>query len=331
MKHRKPGGYSEPSPATYIVQASGLTSREVYQYADGRQESVLRGVYLEIRRGECWGVIGNEAFELELLTQIIGNVRPYGSGRCVLVERGMMRKKRRILPHVFYISGGDTVPGNLNTLEYLMYVTAHFDTPGCERQVAILEMLLQTELYHLTLVPIKYLSAAEKAVVCLLAAGLSRALLVIFSVPELSFDPKLSKGIRHIANRIAGRGGALLIASRDCDMAQTACDHAAFLINGKLTQRGTMDELLTYLDRRAYILENETPEALAGALGRVRPDWILRVFEREVHVYSQNTEKVAETEMLDALLAAGQTVDALQTSKRTLKNAYREVLAGHAL
>ena len=325
------GGQSEPQPHTYIVQASAITSRETYLYPDGSRENVLRGLYLDVKRGECWGIIGDEPFEMELLMQIIGNVRPYGSGRCVLVERGMMRQKRRILPHVFYISGGDTVPGNLNTLEYLMFVTAHFGMPDAQRQAAILEMLLNTELYYLTLVPMKYLTAGERAVVSLLAAALSRALLVIFSVAELTFDARVFAGVRHVADIIAARGGALLIGTRDCDLAQAACDHAAFLINGRFSQRDAMEPLLNLLDRRAFILTVSEPERLAGIIRNANPALDALVFDNEVHVYTRGDATLDEAEMMRLLIAAGETVETLQVSRPTLKNAYREVLAGHAL
>lgn len=331
MKRTAAGAVTPVNPTTYIVQATNLTSREIYLYPDGKQESVLRGIYLEIKRGECWGVIGKEPFETELLMEIIGNVRPYGSGRCVLVERGMMRKKRRILPHVFYISGWETVLTNMNTLEYLMYVTSHFDYPAAQRQAAILEMLLDTNLYHLTLVPIKYLSNAEKAVICLAAASLSNALLVIFSVAELTFNDRLNQGIRALGNNITSRGGALLIGSGDCDMVQAACSHAAFLIDGKFTQRGTIDDMLMYLDKRTFILTADKPEQLAAALRQLWPGFALRVFDNQVHVYDHTPKPVTETELLALLLKAGQRIEAIQTSHRTLKNAYQEVLAGHDL
>ncbi len=64
----------------------------MYAFPDGHQQAVLRNVNLQVRRGESWGIISNEPFESELLLEIIGNVRPYGEGRCVLVERGMMRR-----------------------------------------------------------------------------------------------------------------------------------------------------------------------------------------------------------------------------------------------
>ena len=195
MANRTRGGLNEPQPHTYIVQASAITSRETYLYPDGSRENVLRGLYLEVKRGECWGIIGDEPFEVELLMQIIGNVRPYASGRCVLVERGMMRQKRRILPHVFTISGGDTVPGNLNTLEYLMYVTAHFDVPDARRQADILEMLLAAELYHLTLVPMEWTVATGIAV---LIVTVMMTLLLIFVLPKFRKMQTLTDNLNRV-------------------------------------------------------------------------------------------------------------------------------------
>ncbi|MFH1512271.1 MAG: hypothetical protein ABIG45_02835 [Bacillota bacterium] len=321
----------QPQPETYIVQASELTSSEIYRYPDGREEAVLNGITFDVKIGECWGIIGDEAFELELLLQIIANVRPYGSGRCALVERGMMRRKRRILSHVFYISGGDTLPGNLNTLEYLMFVTARCGLADRKRQAFILETLLACDLYYLTLVPIKFLSAAERAVVCFLSAALGNALLVVFSVPGLTFQPRLAEGIRFIRDMINKRGGAVLMGTSDCDMAQTACTHAAFLINGQFKESGRMNSLLTALDRRAFILTSKEPDALANAIRGATRGLDAYVFDQEVHVYVRTGELITQAAMMFILLNAGITVESLHTSRRTLRNAYREVLAGHVI
>ena len=322
---------SQPQPETYIVQASEVTSSEMYRYPDGREEPVLRGITMDIKRGECWGIIGDEAFEMEVLMQIIANVRPYGSGRCSLVERGMMRRKRRILSHVFYISGGDTVPGNLNTLEYLMYVTAHTKIPDRKRQASILETLLASGLYYMTLVPLKYLTVSERAVVCLLSAAMSQALLVVFSVSGLAFKPRLAQGIRMIADMVKARGGAVLIGTSDCDMAQEACSHAAFLINGQFMESGRMESLLTALDQRAFILTSNEPQALADSISNAAAGLDTYVFDNEVHVYLRKDATMTQAAMMYILMNAGQTVESLQTSKRTLRNAYREVLAGHVI
>ena len=330
LKTVKPN-YKQPQPEQFIVQATDVTSGEIYRYPDEREEPVLRGISFDIRIGECWGIVDNEPFELELLLQIIANVRPYASGRCSLAEQGMMRRKRRILPHVFFIYGGDTVPGNLNTLEYLMYVTAHRGIPDRKRQATILQALLDSGLYYLTLVPMKQLTMAERAAICLLSAAMSKALLVVFSVAELSFTPQLAQGIRYVVELIKKRGGAVLIGARDCGFIQTACTHAAFMVGGEFRKSGRVDVMLKTLDQRAFILTSETPVKLEEAIHKASPNLQTYRFDNEVHIYVRNGEAISQAKLMHILLDAGVALDTIQTSKPTLENAYREVLAGHVI
>jgi len=54
-------------------------------------------------------------------------------------------------------------------------------------------------------------------------------------------------------------------------------------------------------------------------------------FDNEVHIYVRNGEAISQTKLMHILLDAGVTLDTIQTSKPTLENAYREVLAGHVI
>jgi ABC-2 type transport system ATP-binding protein len=331
MINRKPPVTEMPDPANYIVQAVNLSSCEVYSYPNETEEPVLQGISLDIQRRECWGILGNEAFEVELLLEIIGCVRPYGSGRCVLCERGMMRKKRKILPHVFYIADGDVTFPNMNTLEYLMFATAHIQMPAAERQIAILERLLDTELDYLTLAPIRYLSRAQKAVICLLAASFSKALLIIASVTQLEFDKKLSVGIGGIARIIRNNGGALLLGTKDCNMVQAACTHTAFLIDGKISHKGIMDDMLSSLDKRIFILQCDRSQEMAEQIKLAAPELSARVFDKEIHLYDYRDVPLELGALLEVLLLTNISFEALQASRKTLENAYKEALTGHDL
>ena len=320
-----------PNPSEYIAQVSDLTSLEVYYYPDGTEDKVLREISFDMRRGDIWGIVGSEAFEIELLLEIIGSVRPYGSGRCVLAERGMMRKKRRILPHVFFISDGDVTFPNMNTLEYLMFATANARLSAAERQAEILQRLLDTQLYYLALVPIRYLSRAQKAVISLLAASFTKALLIIFSVTQLAFDKRLSKGIRGIADILSQRGSALLIGSRDCDMVQETCTHTAFLTEGKFRDKGSMDDMLARLDKRIYVVACKAPQTLSEKLKSLDPGLNSVVFGDELHIYDYREPPISQTDFLELIRQTGEPIESLQTSNKTLANAYREVLSNHDL
>ena len=154
---------------------------------------------------------------------------------------------------------------------------------------------------------------------------------MVFSVSGLAFKPRLAQGIRMIADMVKARGGAVLIGTSDCDMAQEACSHAAFLINGQFMESGRMESLLTALDQRAFILTSNEPQALADSIGNAAAGLDTYVFDNEVHVYLRKDATMTQAAMMYILMNAGQTVESLQTSKRTLRNAYREVLAGHVI
>jgi ABC-2 type transport system ATP-binding protein len=331
MLRKKPRVEGIPNPLSYVAQVAELDSVEVYHYPDGTEAKVLRGISFDIRRGDIWGILGSEAFEIELLLEIIGSVRPYGSGRCILAERGMMRKKRRILPHVFFIVDGDVTFPNMNTLEYLMFATANTHLSAAERQTEILQRLLDTDLYYLALVPIRFLSRAQKAVICLLAASFTKALLVIFSVTLLEFDNSLSKGIRGIAEIISQRGSALLIGTKDCNMIQETCTHTAFLTDGRIEKKGTMEDMLARLDKRIYVVTCKDPQSLSEKLMKLDPALNTAVYGQDLHIYDYREAPISQLDFLELIKKTGEPIESMQTSKKTLANAYREALSDHDL
>ncbi|MBE0601416.1 MAG: hypothetical protein IH607_06475 [Firmicutes bacterium] len=160
---------------------------------------------------------------------------------------------------------------------------------------------------------------------------MSKALLVVFSVAELSFPPQLANGIRFVAELIQRRGGAVLIGTKDCFFTQTVCTHAAFMVGGELKTSGRVDMMLKTLDQRAFILTSETPEILEKAINKAAPNLQTYRFDNEVHIYVRNGETISQAALMQILLGAGVTLDTIQTSRPTLQNAYKEVLAGHVI
>ena len=332
LHYKKRSRYEDaPDPAQFVAQITNVDSAEVYQYPGGAEEKVLREISFDIRRGECWCLVGSEAFEIELLLEIIGSVRPYDKGRIILAERGMMRKKRRVLPHVFFISDSDVIYPNMNTLEYLMVATANMPGEAALRQAHILQRLLDTGLYYLTLTPIKYLSRAQKAVISLLAASFTMSLLIIFSVPQLEFDSRLAKGIRGITDIITKGGGAVLIGTKDLAMAQEAGTHAAFLISGRVTHSGSVRDVMAKLDKRVYIVTCDQAEAFAQKLKELEPALHASVRGHEVQVFDYRGTPIDQSGFLRLVEQTGEAVDTVMTSHKTLENAYLEALSSHDL
>ncbi|MEG1677371.1 MAG: hypothetical protein RSA55_03130 [Clostridia bacterium] len=321
-----------PNPERYIVQMEKLTSSEVYLDPDGGQTPVLHDLNLEIERGQCWGVVGLEPFELELMLEIVGCVRPYGSGRCKLVERGMMRKKRKILPHVFFVGDGEMSIPNMSALEYLMFATQNTGISAKVRQIEFLKLLLDSDCYAWTFAPVAALTRAQKSVLSLVAATFSGALLIIFSCSRLQIEPPLQNLIRLSAQRVTAAGGAVLMSTQSAELAQSVCTHAAFLINGTLTHSGTLSVMMRELDKREYIVKTEDVQALKEQLRTALP--CVTCMERKPYLDLYNMDEVplAQAKVLDVLAALHDVrIDTIRYSKKTLENAFLEASGEHDL
>ena len=322
MSKAKDRRWVAPDPQTYIVQMKELTSSEVYLSVSGEQRPVLAANTLDVRRGESWAIAGTEAFEVELLLQMMGCVRPYGSGSCKLVERGMMRKKRRILPHVFFVGGSGMAVPNMSVLEYLMFATQHSDMPAKDRQIAFLEMMLRSDCYGWCFTPIKALTPQERSVLSLMAASFSRALLLVFPYFYTETSPELRGMLTEIAKRVTQNRAALVIGTCDPTLAESACTNAAFLLRGTLRESGTIEEIKHKWDRRDYIVTADDPEALRAALDRALPQSEVRLRDNAVEVYHREGAVISQSALLDAI--AAEPVRSLRRSEKTLENAFLE-------
>lgn len=163
---------------------------------------VLRDISFEVLSGESWCVCGPSHFELRLLLELLANARPYARGRCVLCERGMMRKKRILLPHVHYIGGTGMLFHNMNVLEYMMFLTSHTGEEAIGRQKRLLNALVEAELGFLSLSPIAKLTAAERSVATLFTATLTDSRLVVWNLSRLAYTPELRKAAASIARTL---------------------------------------------------------------------------------------------------------------------------------
>lgn len=250
-----------------------LGSVERYHKRGEQPVPVLRSINLVFCRGESWGINGASPFEIRLLLEIIANIRPYDSGRCVLVCKGMMRRKRVILPHVFYIGSPSMIYDNMNVLEFLMFATAKQKENAVDRQDRIFEQLIDMGLGRISLTTVRYLSREEKAVVILLAAALSDSQLVVFNLPHFQFDEVLRNAIDKIATFILQRNATLVLGTRDGDLIDKVCSHTAFLLNGRIAYAGSVWQFRQTYDQIVLTIWDHNLNALADRLKKVLPQY----------------------------------------------------------
>ncbi len=327
---RRFSGKAETKEIRNVVRMAGIKSAEHFVHEGKTPRRVLDGVYMRVDCGQVWGVTARTGYEIQLLLEVMGNITPYEDGKCVLAERGMMRRKRVILSHVFYIGGADMLYGNMNVLEYLCFATERQGGDRLAVQEELFEQLIDFGLGHVSLTGIRWLTEEERLAVALLAAAHSDCLLIVFNLPEWRFDERLQGAIAKTAAFAAANGKALVLGTLDKELIQRACSHTAFVAEGRILYQGRTDWLRRHFDKAVVIIEDEDIGSLKENLTTVLAGCDLEEKEGRLLVTVRGGE-VTPLEIYQRITAAGIAPRGLRVNEKTVDNAYEELMRRHDL
>jgi len=314
-----------------VVLMEAISSSEHFFFDGKILRRVLDDITLLIRRGEVWGINGTSMFEIKLLLEIMANIRPYDKGKCVLIERGMMRRKRVILKHVFYIGSSDMLYNNMNVLEFLMFATAKLKINKVVLQEQIFELIIATGLGHLSLTPNHMLSREEKAVITLIAAAYSDCLMIVFNLPEYEWNEVLIDAVAKITSFIRERRKTLILATQNCLLIEKACSHTAIIKNGQLIYSGIVENFRLNYDKVEVIIRDKAAHAMMEKLAMLLPDYKLVTKDDSLMISNKGSEASDPSTIYKKIVESGFTPDSIKINPKTVQNAYEEIMLQHDL
>lgn len=220
----------------------------------------LKGVSLQIREGEVYGLIGpNGSGKSTLMKSLLGLVQP---------TEGVCR--------IFGIPGTDAdsrdnvgfLPENayfykfLTGAETLQFYGRLCGLGGRELKSRVGEML---ELVGLEDAGDRRLGGYSKGM--LQRIGLAQAFiqnprLVVLDEPTAGVDPIGSRAIRDIILNLKKRGKTVFLCSHLLEQVQEVCDHVGIIYKGVMIAEGTIEELTNVSDETQITLGNCSPELL---------------------------------------------------------------------
>lgn len=306
-------------------------SMEYYQSPQQDPKQVFSDINFEALEGEVWAILGTSAFEVRLLLEIIANARPYKDGRCVLAQKGMMRKKRTILPHVYYIGSTNMLFTNMNVLEYLMYITAREQGDAAVRQKRILEKIMELNMGYVALSVIGNLTPSERSVVTLLVSLFTESKLIIWNLARLEYDERSLQAIAAICEEIRKQKRTLLFSTFDYQLIERCATHIAPLYDGRLLYTGTVEAFVQTWDHLSTIIQDAHITAIRHAIETAHSDYT--VLERDQTLYVWDQEQKTDTyHSIWKLLTEHQLhPDSICRHPLCVENAWKEIRNHHDL
>jgi len=305
------------------VMLSDICSAEHYMKS-GQYERILKNITFNVLSGETVGIAAKDKGEAKLLLEIIANIKPYYSGKCVLDEKGMMQKKRLILPHLFYIDTPNMLYDNMIVLEFLMFASENSALPPIQRQKKFLNMLVEFGLEHIALSRISLLQDEDKLLIELIVAACSDSTLVIFNVMDYKFSYNQAQTIRKICSLINAEG-SVVIGTNEPKIIGICCDKAAYIYDGTIKFFGTVDDLCMQWDKVLYLISDIDPTATADKLSRAYSGYKYVIQENSVLVYNYSDSNLIHSEFLKMLFEIGILPDNIKLNKGRVENSFEEL------
>ncbi|MFN3259248.1 MAG: LPS export ABC transporter ATP-binding protein [Pikeienuella sp.] len=245
-----------PAEARASHAAPGLVVRGLVKAYRGRQ--VVRGVDLELRRGEAVGLLGpNGAGKTTTFYMITGLVTP-DNGRIEIdgrdVTRLPMYRRARLgigyLPQEASIFRGLTVEKNL-------LAVLELSTPDRKERMARLDSLLEEfAVERLRHAPATSLSGGERRRVEIARCLASNPAFVLLDEPFAGVDPIAVSDIRTLVKHLKDRDIGVLITDHNVRETLEIIDRAYILHDGLVLMSGTPEDVVRdEAVRRVYLGE----------------------------------------------------------------------------
>ena len=299
-------------------------------YRDGflgrNRVHALRGVSLEVRRGEIFGLLGpNGAGKTTLIKLLLGIARKSDGEATVLGHPAGARAARR---RVGYLPESHRIPRHLTANTALEYYGQLSGLPLSEVKRKRPELLELVGLAKWGSTGVKKFSKGMQQRLGLAQAMLHDPDLLVLDEPTDGVDPVGRADIRRVLGVLKDRGKTVFLNSHLLQELELVCDRAAILRDGRVRRVGSMDEFrgageaATEVVLRLLGSRDACRDALAGRDVRAVSETALETFELRVGVEGQPEVDA----VVDQVRAAGLSLHSLTRQQLTLEQAFLKIV-----
>lgn len=247
----KPTGGLSP---TVVQGTGGLVVKRIGK--SFRKRPVVRGVSLEVRRGESVGLLGpNGAGKTTSFYMTVGLVKPT-EGRVffqgVEVTSAPMYQRARM--GMGYLSQEPSIFRRLTVEQNVMAILETLPLSGRERRKRLAFLLEELKISHLANQKAFTLSGGERRRLEITRALVTNPSLILLDEPFSGVDPLAVHDVQQIIIELKERGLGILITDHNVRETLAVVDRAYLICEGKVLREGTSDFLVNdEMSRQLYL------------------------------------------------------------------------------
>lgn len=271
---------------------------------------------LEVRAGEIFGLLGpNGAGKTTTLKMLLGFVRPTSGHAFIGGEKAGTVASRRGLG---YLPENPALYEFLRGDEYLVFAGRLTGLSASEARKRAGVLLARVGLAGRADRPIRKFSKGMLQRLALAQALVGDPRILVLDEPMSGLDPIGRKDVRDLILELKEEGRTVLFSTHILSDVEAICDRVGILVEGRLTDCGTLADLVAPGARAVeLVVEDAQPELVE----RLRQDGT-RVLRRDRKTVLTFVDERRAREALSAAVSSGATIVSLTPHRHTLEELF---------
>ncbi len=287
----------------------------------------LRGVSMQVRKGEVFGLLGpNGAGKSTLVKILMTVIRPTACSGNMLGHRV---GHKPTLARVGYLPEHHRFPDYLTAAQVLDFFGAMSRVDRATRRARTPELINLVGLKEAGRKTVRQYSKGMRQRLGLAQALINDPDVLLLDEPTDGVDPEGRRDIRNILADLRARGKGILINSHILAELELICDRAAIIYGGELHAQGTVNEL-THFGAQYEIDAERPPGAGAPPLPELTAMGggvsVMRDTGAMITIATGTTSAYDFQPIVDSLRAARWTVSRVELARPTLEDAFLRVI-----
>ncbi|UYQ63121.1 ABC transporter ATP-binding protein [Streptomyces peucetius] len=303
-----------------VIDAQELRRR--YGTRGRTEHEAVRGVSLQVRRGELFALLGtNGAGKTSTVELLEGLALPHG-GQVRVLGHDPYRQRAQVRPRTGMMLQSGGFPGDLTVAE-----VARFWASCTQGAQPVAEVLEKVRLAHRRNVRVKQLSGGESRRLDLGLALIGRPDVLFLDEPTTGMDPEGRRDTWQLVRDLRDEGTTVLLTTHYLEEAAELADRLAIMKEGRVVAEGTSAELVAaHPSRICFELpDGQSPESVPALPGAGQP------VARGRHVTIETGSLQATlTRLLAWAAETGVALERLDARSASLEEAFLAVAEGRS-
>jgi lipooligosaccharide transport system ATP-binding protein len=225
-----------------MIRAVGL--RKSFANKSGDPVEAVRGIDVDVRRGEAFGFLGPNGAGKSSTMRMIAAVSPVSSGELRILGLDPATDGSTIRGRIGVCPQEDTLDTELNVRDNLYIYGRYFGIPRAEVRRRCDELLEFVQLTDKASAKVENLSGGMKRRLTIARSLINRPEVLLLDEPTTGLDPQARHVVWDRLFRLKQQGVTLVITTHYMDEAEQLCDRLVVMDKGLIVAEGSPLELI---------------------------------------------------------------------------------------